>query len=202
MRCRLLVHFPAKMPFLLLTQRRLRQPHVASFRFLTAGTHCGNCAGRCLKSLYRGRFCPSARGGVGTMVWTSRKKPARNPTSAATNGGFRSCPPATLKKGDRNVQSEPESRPAEPESGTEAGSTAGRRAETRTAAAGSEPPGSEARPARPAGQGSVTPRPLEVGRIVDELKERSRQGGAFLFGMLAQPGTSLRGHLDLSWNLN
>jgi hypothetical protein len=31
-----------KMPFQFLTQRRPRQPDVASFHFLTAGTHGGN----------------------------------------------------------------------------------------------------------------------------------------------------------------
>src|SRR3984957_17919434 len=153
MRCRPLVHFPAKesglpltkMPFLFLTQRRPRQPDDASFHFLTAGTRGGNCAGRHLKSLYRGSFS-SLRAWRRNHGSTKPEKRVEEPGFPRNQRRVPQLSPATLKKGDRNVQSEPESRPAEPEPRAEAGSTAGRRAETRTAAAGSEPPGPKAGP--------------------------------------------------------
>ena len=66
-------------------------------------------------------------------------------TFGETKAGFRDYL-LRLKKGDRDVQSKPESRPAKPKSRTEAGPAAGRGSETRTAAAGSEPPGPKTRP--------------------------------------------------------
>src|SRR5579864_3779971 len=54
----------------------------------------------------------------------------------ATKPGFRGYSPCDLNKGDRNVQSEPKSRPAKSEPRTEAGPAARRRPEARTAAAG------------------------------------------------------------------
>ena len=190
------------MPFLLLTQRRLRQPHVASFRFLTAGTHRGNCAGRASRACTEVVFVP-LRGGIGTMVWTGRKKPARNPTFAATNRGFRSCPAATLKKGRSQCPIRtriPASRTRTPDRSRVNSRAAGRNPDSssRIRTARVKSPASKASRTRIGN--SATPRGWS--NIVDELKERSRQGGAFLFGMLAQPGISLRGHLDLSWNLN
>src|SRR6185437_6632622 len=110
----------------------------------------------------------------------SCQKPAER-MFRATNGGFHSCPSAT-EKGDRDVQSEPESRPAEPDPRTEAGPAAGRWAETRTTAAGSEPSGTETRP------GPLTPSPVKSSRYfrmkVRQVDVRidgraSPSGGAF-----------------------
>src|ERR1700722_19725604 len=70
----------------------------------------------------------------------SGKRPDGTKVFAKQKPGF-AVEPLRLKKGDRDVQSEPESRPAKPESRTEAGPAAGRWPEARTAAAGSEPSG-------------------------------------------------------------
>src|SRR5580692_11701966 len=71
-----------------------------------------------LKTLYRGSFHV---GGVGTG---GRLNKRWNQSFPATKSRFPGSLLCDLKKGDRNVQSEPESRPAEPEPRTETGPTA------------------------------------------------------------------------------